>query len=518
MREALAAVLKPVRRRQQSVFLLKCVLIGVGASAVAGVALGVVRLGLATELPAALAIGVLAVGPLAGLLAGLAWRKSTHGAAAAIDTHYTFKDRTVTALAFAGEATPSELQGLQYAEAMEQLRAVEPKRVVPLTAPKAWPVAVAGMAAAVALVVWPLAPKEVEAGPAPTPDHIATVIDEQATKWAERRKDLAESLNDVEDQKAEDDKKALKDLIEKKDKKLEELAQPNVNEREVLAKLAEMSAQNTQMLDQLNIAALDGQLGALGTALASSQPFEAAGKALMKGDWDKAAKEFEKLDELKLTPKESKDLEQKLKEQQKKMADAGQGSLSDAVGELADALTGGNGKGKVAQAGKRVAKNINNAIRRKKAANLLQNDEDDLKDGKCDCQNNGGERKKSPQKSNSPSSNWGRGISGNTEGERTKLNGKRNELQLTGAPGDTGDSDVETLTTPEARQQAGRAYREKFAKGKKESEAVLESEPIPLGHRQTVKRYFEMIRPSADDTFKKADDAKAAEAKPAEKK
>ena len=281
----------------------------------------------------------------------------------------------------------------------------------------------------------------------------------------------------------------------------------------MLAKLAEMSAQNTQMLDQLNIAALDGQLGALGTALASSQAFEAAGKALMKGDWDKAAKEFEKLDEVKLTPKESKDLEQKLKEQQKKMADAGQGSLSDAVGELADALTGGSGKGKVAAAGKRVAKNINNAVRRKKAANLLQSDEDDLKDGKCDCQNSGGDRKKSPQKSNSPSSNWGRGISGNTEGERTKLNGKRNELQLTGAPGDTGDSDVETLTTPEARQQAGRAYREKFAKGKKESDAVLESEPIPLGHRQTVKRYFEMIRPSAEDSFKKADEAKPTEKK-----
>ena len=370
MRQALTAVLAPVRRRQQAVFLLKCVFLGVGASVVAGVALGVVRLGLAIEVPPALAAGVLAAGPLAGLLAGLALRKTTHGAATAIDAHYGLKDRAVTALAFAGEAAPSELQGLQYTEAMAQLDAVEPKRVVPMTAPRAWPVAVAGMAAALALVLWPLSPKEVEAGPAPTPDHVAEAIEEQAAKWAERRKDLAESLNDVEDQKAEDDKKAMKELIEKKDKKLEELAQPSVNEREVLAKLVEMSAQNAQMLDQLNIAALDGQLGALGTALASSQAFEAAGKALMKGDWDKAAKEFEKIDEVKLTPKEAKDLDQKLKEQQKKMADVGQGSLSDAVGELADALSGGNGKGKVGQAGKKVAKNINNAVRRKKAANL----------------------------------------------------------------------------------------------------------------------------------------------------
>ena len=30
------------------------------------------------------------------------------------------------------------------------------------------------------------------------------------------------------------------------------------------------------------------------------------------------------------------------------------------------------------------------------------------------------------------------------------------------------------------------------------SEAVLESEPIPLGQRQTIRKYFELIRPGAD--------------------
>ena len=32
------------------------------------------------------------------------------------------------------------------------------------------------------------------------------------------------------------------------------------------------------------------------------------------------------------------------------------------------------------------------------------------------------------------------------------------------------------------------------------SESALESESIPLGHRQTIRRYFEMIRPSAGET------------------
>jgi hypothetical protein len=29
---------------------------------------------------------------------------------------------------------------------------------------------------------------------------------------------------------------------------------------------------------------------------------------------------------------------------------------------------------------------------------------------------------------------------------------------------------------------------------------VVEGEPIPLGHRQMVKKYFELIRPSNSDT------------------
>jgi hypothetical protein len=124
---------------------------------------------------------------------------------------------------------------------------------------------------------------------------------------------------------------------------------------------------------------------------------------------------------------------------------------------------------------------------------------------------------KKPEKSNSPSSTWGRGISGNVDGEKTKLNSKRNEMQLTGSPNEQGESDVETSATPEARQQAGRAYKEKYEKFKKESEAVLEGEPLPLNHRAMIKKYFELIRPQGGEMDKPAEDAKKdAPAKPAE--
>jgi hypothetical protein len=444
---------------------------------------------------------VLAAGPVLGLLVGLLLRRGWHDAAAAVDGHYGLKDRAVTALAFSAAPAPTELQTAQIGDALGHLQKAEPKAVVPLTAPRLWPVSLAGLAAAVTALVWPLPARETQAGPAPAPEHIVAAAAGAKQKLPEAQKKLTETLQDVQDEKAEDDQKALEDLFKKLDQKVEEIAQDGTDEKEALAKLSEMQAAVQSLANQLNVAALDGQLSSLGTALAASAAFEGAGKALQDGKLEKAVKEFEKLDEVKLTPKEAKALEEKLKQLAKQMGDAGQGALSDAVGELAEALKSGNGK--VGQAAKNLAKKLNNAVKRRKANDLLTALNEDLKDAKCNCQANGGARIKQPSKSDSPSSSWGRGISGNVDGEKTKLAGKRNELQLTGTPGAEGETEVETTATPEARQQASREYKERHDKMKKAAEAVIESDPIPLGHRQMVKRYFESIRPTNGDAAEK---------------
>src|SRR5206468_1424876 len=151
--------------------------------------------------------------------------------------------------------------------------------------------------------------------------------------------------------------------------KVEELNQPGMDEKEALAKLSEMQAQVQALANELNVAALDGQLSSLGTALAATSAFEGAGKALQDGKLEKAAKELEKIDEVKLTPKEAKALEEKLKQLSKQMGDAGQGSLGEAVGELADGLKGG--RGKVGKAARSIARKVNMAVKRKKVNDLL---------------------------------------------------------------------------------------------------------------------------------------------------
>lgn len=494
MTQSIHAALKPTRSRQQKLFALRCALVGLTVSAIAGVLLGIVRLGWGIELSLAMRLAVLAAGPVGGFLLGLLLQRTWHGAAVAVDAHYLLKDRTVTALAFAEQSAATELHQLQIADAMARLETVEPVAVAPLRAPRAWPLTLGAAIGAVVLLAWPLTPQTAEAGPAPTPEHIVILALEQKEKLSALEKKLSDTAQDLEDEKADDEKKGLKELLEKLMQKVEELTQPGTDEKEALAKLSEMQADVQALANELNIAALDGQLSSLGTALAASSAFEGAGKALQEGKLEKAAKELEKLDEVKLTPKEAKALEEKLKQLSKQMGEAGQGSMGEAVGELAEGIKGG--KGKVGKATRNLAKKVNNAVKRKKLSDLLLAQIEDLKEGKCECQNNGGARLRMPQKSNSPSSNWGRAISGNIDGEKTKLASKRSDQQLTGNPGSEGDSEVETTATPEARQQASREYKEKYQKFKKESDAVLEGEPIPLGHRQMVKKYFELIRPS----------------------
>ena len=58
---------------------------------------------------------------------------------------------------------------------------------------------------------------------------------------------------------------------------------------------------------------------------------------------------------------------------------------------------------------------------------------------------------------------------------------------------------METTHSPEGRQQAARATKESYQKYKKMSEEVLDTEPIPLGHRQAIRKYFELIRPQGGD-------------------
>lgn len=493
MPESVYAVLASVGRRQRAAFVLRLTMYGLVAGSLLGLLFGFLAWRYGSPLSLGLTVALVASsGPMLALvfaLAALLARRGIHDAAVAVDRHYQLKDRSATALEFLGKAARTPLQTLQIADAAEHLQRVDPRQVVPLERPRSLPYAV-GLwvaAASLAVLLWmfPFGAASVEAGPAPVP---AQIIAE-----AER---LDESLQDLEEAARQDDNKELEKLLEQLRQKIEEMKQPGIDEREALAKLSEMEAAIQSQQAQYNTAVVDGELQSLGAAMSAAAALEGAGKALEEAKLDKAAKELEQLDDPQLDRKEQKVVQEKLKQVAKEMGDVGLGQLSGAVSDFADSLKGGKGKGK--KATRVLAREVKNQARRKRINDLLNAELDNLKEGKCNCQSNSLVKGKRPQKSTSPSSTFGATTSGNVQGEKTQLLGQNNQVSITGTPGE-GPSDVETTASPEARQKARRGYKENYQKYRKMSDAVLDSEPIPLGHRQTIRRYFELIRPRNSD-------------------
>ncbi len=483
MRGPVQTSLAPVRRRQRWLLVLKAVVLGLLGGAAAGLALGLAKWFNVLPISTATGLAVVAAGPVLGVLVGLLWQRGWAAAAAAVDRHYELKDRAATALAFSARPDGTVFHHLQVEDAVQHLAGIEAPRVVPLRLPRLLPFAAIVAAAAVVVLAWPLPPPAVEAGP---PEPQADILNE-----AQR---IEEDLKEFEEMARQNGDKELQKLVQEIYQKVEEMKQPGVDQREALAKLSEMQAAIAAQQAQYNVGLVDGQLQALGTAMSSANALDGAGRALQEAKLEKAADELEKLEDPVIERKEAKTLEEKLKDVAKSMGEVGLGQLSDAVSELADGIKGG-GKGKFQKATKVLAKEVRNQARRKKITDFLDAELARLGEGKDGLQgNNGGPRGKQPEKSLSPTSNWGRATSGNVIGEKTQMLSEHNLQQLTGNPGE-GPSEVDTTHSAEGRQQAGRSYKEVYQKYRKMSDAVLDSEPIPLGHRQTIRRYFELIHP-----------------------
>jgi hypothetical protein len=479
MGKAIESRLHPVRRRQQVLRALYFAAWGLLASGIAIAAWAVVQslTGVNASL-LALAM-VIAAGPVAGLLVGLAWRRNWHDAAVAVDAHYRLKDRATTAIEFLTKTDATAAHKLAVDDALLHLERVDARQVVPLRTPRVLPYALAALAAAVVLVVLTSRPAEVAASPA---EPLAVVV-ASADRAAEELKSLEEFAKEEKDAEIEK-------LVAELKQATEEMKRPGVDLREALAKLSLMQSALEQQQAKYNVAAVDAQLQAVGEALALADPLAEAGKALAAGQLEKAAAELEKLDLPQLDRQSEKTVKEKLDALAKQMKNDGSNSLSQAAGDISQGLGGDSGR--FSDGAKRLAGEARKQGKRKKLTDLLMKQCQCLGEckGECECEGKSAGNSKSPG-----GKKWGLGASGNELGERTPQLGGY-ESRLTGKQGDEGEIEVETTHSPEGRQEAQREYRETYDKYRKISEAVLDSEPIPLGHRQTIRRYFESIRPT----------------------
>ena len=286
----------------------------------------------------------------------------------------------------------------------------------------------------------------------------------------------------------------LKELVQKLAETIQDMKLPGVDTKEALAKLSEMQAAIATQQAQFNVGLVDAQMQALGEAMASTQALEGAGQALQQGKYDKAAEQLEKV-EPKFDRKETKTLKERLAQAAKAMEDAGLSELSTATTELLESL---DDEASAQGACKKLGNLARGQGRRKRITDLLTLATNALSECKGNCNKNSTAKGKLRKKSETPTSNWGMGTSGNTDGDQTKLDSVRKREQVQGQMGE-GASETETTHMPEGRQTAARTYREQYQKYRRMTEAALNSEPIPLGQRQTIRRYFELIRPQGDE-------------------
>ena len=484
MNKRIIETLEPVCRRQRALLVLRWSASGLLMSSVAGIALGGWRWGGTGQVSPSWSTWLLAIGPILGAIIGLARGRGYGRAASAIDTRYGLKDRVVTALDFGRRAEPTPLHELQLADAEEHLRQVDPRRVVPFRTPKALPWAVGACLVALALLHWPR--PNAHASPAAPLDAVTAAAD-----------DARASLEELEKAAEKEDDKDLQKLVKRLQEKIEEMKQPGVDLREALAKLSEMQSAIAAQQALYNVGLVDSQMKSLGEAMASAQALESAGNALAQEKYTKAAQELEQA-EPKFDRKEAKALKEKLKKAAQAMGAAGLGELSESTSDLAESLADeATSQGEL----KRLGKLARAHGRRKTINDLLKLQTQNLSECKGNCQKNSTAQIRLRKKSNNPSSNLGMGISGNIDGEKTDIGSTRKQEKVDGQAGE-GPSETETTHSPEGRQAANREYRELYTKYARMTEAALNSEPIPLGHRQTIRRYFELIRPQGDEAEK----------------
>jgi hypothetical protein len=209
---------------------------------------------------------------------------------------------------------------------------------------------------------------------------------------------------------------------------------------------------------QYNVGLVDAQPNALGDSMSAAQSPEALGKTLMESKFDKAAEKLAAIDEPNLDHKEAKAVEDKdkMKQVAQEMGKVGLGQLGAAAGEMADGLKGGEAHFK--KGARTLAKLVQGHSARRKIKEILDIEVSKLSECKGQCQSDKTARIRMPQKTESPSENWGAGISGNVLGAKTDRKSNREQKEITGNPGD-GPSEVETTTRPKAADGRARISR-----------------------------------------------------------
>lgn len=460
--------------------------------------------------------------------AGLTWRArlSLTEVALLLDRRAGTRDRLATGFAFENPATPMEASAL--AECETYLRAhFDGRRCTLWRVPKALRWIAAPVVLIVAVQVW-RAPAT--GALVSVPAHPAIQI---AVRTAGELEQMAARLEAKPEQSRPADLQKVSEALKRSAARLRQEAAGTATSASK-ATLCELSALEELMRSMQDGSALD----VLGESLAKTDDGKAAAQALKKHD----PKAPEKLEELGKKLVEGKDMEKPMKQLATAMADAAAklGERS-ALGKAASDAASAAGSGEGTKAGQAMGK-LGQAVREMNSSGAGEGSGSQQMQGmisKLQEMKSGqdGGKAESPSSSNPNSGNRGNETKSmaqtqtnasskqkpndsqtsgenSNNGERPQSELDRNakktpfgsvspgdygkpgkQVQIAGTLGRSGESLRAMIATRPGAESAHTEYKPLYDAAKPAAEDALAGEPIPVGSRLFVRRYFEAIRP-----------------------
>lgn len=494
MHQQLRTALQPIRHRLRIARAVRWGVSGLLAGTVVGTGVALVRFLWGADVPFEAAFSLMFGMPLIAAFAGFFVQQSWRSAAAVVDAVYGLKDRTITALEFSRARQPTAIKQLQIDDAIHHLTAIDARRIVPLHLPDSFPYAVFAGILTLAVMLIPFSPPDV------------TAAFEQPVGIAMAAEQIEQEIVDLE-QSAEQDED-LKPMVFDLRKQLEQMQAPNTDVRDALAAISIMQTKIAQQQAKYNSVLVDAQLQSLGEAMQSASEFREVGESLAQSEFELAAKALEKPGTVRLDASEAQAASVKLDQVASEMKNVELAELGDTVDRLSKASKNDDSRA-IREASRTLAQSVRKHALRKDLSQSLAANLRRLGELKALCLSGGGgdgdadsntiSNKLSTEKSERGTTSAGLGSVDSLNGDKTELASQRQQKSIIGQLGD-GQSEFETTTSADGVQRAQRSLQKTtYDEYRKLSDAVLDAEPIPLGHRQAIRRYFELIRPKKED-------------------
>jgi hypothetical protein len=263
-----------------------------------------------------------------------------------------------------------------------------------------------------------------------------------------------------------------------------------------------------QTIAEFNLEAIDASLRDIASALENAAATRKVAAAIKEGDYNKAAEEFENTDLETISYRERNIVSNELTKASEMMERRKQVEMAKLTQKLAEDIKQGNNE-ECKNTACQFAGICRKQCLRKDACDKLNCQLAKLGLCKSQCagacascskRNECGSQQAGETNSKQTEKGTGQSVGNLTGGvsdtrHETNLNSIRDMKQISGIQGE-GSSEIETEKSLEhAETISSREYNETYKEFHKRAESILELEPIPLGQRQVIRRYFESIRP-----------------------